>query len=216
MELKSPPTDNTSPVPTVTLPDPAPRKPKKSPLKTLLMILLIVALAGGGGAAYWMRDKQAKKQAKSQADQIADLQKQLADNQAGESEEKTATETEKTATENSDNIAAAISSGNTAALEGYMASKVRVIIAASEGVGDRTPTQAISDLKYLDDAKDPWDFDLAPVVLSQYQSGGYGLYFPLGAVVGKSADGMVVSFSFDAVGDINGIFMAADAELLTQ
>ena len=58
-----------------------------------------------------------------------------------------------------------------------MASTIKVIIAASEGIGDRTPVQAINDLKYLDSATDPWDFALNATTLSKYQSGDYKDYF---------------------------------------
>jgi hypothetical protein len=202
---------------TITSPAPSTRSPRKNPAKAILLGLLIAVLAGGGAAAYWMRDQQAKKDTKSKDSEITSLKSQLHDAEMADEATAGAGSThsdQKTADDVNENIAASISSGNTAALEGYMAAKVRVIIAASEGVGDRTPTQAISDLKYLDDATDPWNFDLPAATLNAYSTGEYAQYFPLGAVVGKSADDMVVSFTFDALGDINGIFMAVKAELL--
>jgi hypothetical protein len=113
-----------------------------------------------------------------------------------------------------DNVEASITSGNTAALEGYMASTVNVIIAASEGIGSRTPAQAVGDItSYISSATDPWSFALPAATLSGWASGSYSQYFPSGAVVGKSANNMVISFSFTS-GKISTVFMAKDATLL--
>ena len=111
-------------------------------------------------------------------------------------------------------IKESITSGNTAALEGYMASTVRVIVAASEGIGDRTPTQAISDLKYIDAATTPWNFALDGTTLAKYGSGDYKAYFSSNSIVGKSANNFVISFNFNSAGKINGIFMTNSADLL--
>lgn len=190
---------------------------KKVPTKLLLPLVIVLALLIGMGGGYWWRNMQAEKQAKEDGKQIAELLQQVsrAASEASEADEEDTDEgAEQTAASIKENIAAAISSGNTAALEGYMASKVRVIIAASEGVGDRTPAQAVSDLEYLEDAKDPWNFNLAESTLNEYATGGYAQYFPIGAVVGRSDDDKVVSFTFDGAGKINGIFMAAHEDLL--
>lgn len=180
------------------------------------MIVGVMLLVAG---PYWWRDTQAKQDRRENAEQIAELQAKVTELEAKaaeQTEDEAEEEPKASASDVKENIAAAISSGNTAALQGYMAQKVRVIIAASEGVGDRTPAQAISDLKYLDSATDPWNFNLNDTTLAQYGAGGYGQYFPAGAVVGRSADDKVVSFTFDAGGKISGIFMAADAELLSN
>lgn len=112
-----------------------------------------------------------------------------------------------------DNIEAAIGTMNTATLEGYIASSVTVVLAASEFGGPRTPAQAITDLNYLSSATGPWDFDLPADVISAYQSGFYAQYFPDGAIVGKSSDNYIVSFGLNEDGDIDQIFMAV-AEVL--
>lgn len=217
MELDTTSNKDASPAPAVTFTSPNSKKPKRSSLKAALLTMLIIAIAGGGAVACWMRDQQAKKDLGSKDSEIALLNSRLneGENTDGEEADTDATSDDpKTVDEVHENIAAAISSGNTSALAGYMASSVRVIIAASGGVGDRTPAQAISDLAYLDDATDPWDFALSADTLNDYANGDYAQYFPRGAVVGKSADDRVVSFTFDANGDINGVFMAVDAELL--
>lgn len=113
-----------------------------------------------------------------------------------------------------ENIEASITSGNTAALEGYMAASVNVILAASEAYGPQTPAQAVSDVDYVSDGSDPWNFALPAATLAQYQTGDYKQYFPVSALVGKSANGYVVSFQFDNAGKIDGIFMTNNADIL--
>ena len=113
-----------------------------------------------------------------------------------------------------ENMAAAISSGNTAALEGYMASSVRVIIAATSKNSTGTPTQAIADLEYLEAGTDPWNFNLSQATLSSFENGAYGSYFGDGTYVGQSANNYVVSFGINQAGKIATIFMAQNANLL--
>ena len=113
-----------------------------------------------------------------------------------------------------ENIQASITSGNTAALEGYMASSVYEVIAASESAGAKTPTDAINGLSYINPGGDnTWDFALPTATLSAYQAGFYKQYFPTTALVGKSSDDHVVSFQFDSTGKISGIFMAIASTL---
>ncbi len=123
-----------------------------------------------------------------------------------------------------ENVAAAIDTMNTAALEGYMADSVYVIYAATEYAGDRTPAEAIADLDYLSGAIGTWDFNLDAATLASYAAGWYGDYFTVSDVyvdedthphlVGQSSDGYVVSFCINEDGDINGIFITGSYELL--
>ena len=113
-----------------------------------------------------------------------------------------------------ENIEAAINTMNTAALEGYMTNPVTVVLAASEYGGPVTPMQAVTDMNYLSGATDPWDWDFDAATLTTYENGFYGQYFPDGAVVGKSANNYVVSFTIDADGKISTIFMTSSADLL--
>ena len=139
----------------------------------------------------------------------------------GSAEDSDATDTEET-TEASvqptaaqlENIEAAISSGNTAALEGRMADSVSVIIAASEGVGARTPTEAIGDIDYVIDLDATWDFALSAATLTDYADGDYAQYFPEGAFVGKSSEDKVISFIFDGDAKIKTVFMSVSSDLL--
>lgn len=197
-----------------------PKNENKVNIKLVLVGLLIIALAVFN-FLQWRQiqslkadEKEHKADFDASRQKVSDLEKQLTEEKA-----KSATPTaDNTVTPPSaaaiENIKASISSGNTAALAGYMAPTVRVIIAASEGIGDRTPTQAIKDLDYLDEATDPWNFALPPSTLSQYATGSYGQFFPSTAVVGRSANKYVVSFTFNNSGKISGIFMCVNADLL--
>lgn len=191
------------------------------------LLLLVVLLVGAAGGWLW-RDHTAKQDAKKQADKltsldksIVSLKKQLADakktTSSSDGKKTTAAGTGKPSAATIENVKASITSGNTAALEGYMAPTVRVIIAASEGVGDRTPAQAVSDVtSYLSGASDPWDFDLPAATLANWRAHFYKDYFPETAVVGRSSDGHVISFTFNDSGKISGVFMAANDGILTN
>jgi hypothetical protein len=194
------------------------RRNRSSPALVILMCLVLIA--AGAAAGYYWRDQKAKdtdkvKQAEISALQAKNtkLEKDLADAKKASAAAAAPTSV-RPSQATLDSIKAAIVSGNTAALDGYMASTVRVIIAASSGVGDRTPTQAINDLKYIDNATDPWDFALPSDTLSEYRGGDYKQYFPNTAYVGKSANKYVISFQFDAAGKINGIFLTNNSDLL--
>lgn len=113
-----------------------------------------------------------------------------------------------------ENIAAAINTMNTAALEGYMAPSVNVVLAASEAAGPRTPAEAVSDLAYLNSATAPWDFALPVATLNAYAAGDYANYFGENTVVGKSANKYVVSFRINSSSKIDQIFMSVSSDLL--
>jgi hypothetical protein len=117
-------------------------------------------------------------------------------------------------------IAAAMNSGDTAALEGYLAPSVHVTYAASEYEGDVSDHALV--IQNLTDITGPgitWDFDLPASVIDDYANnpGHYPSYvddFPEGAVVGRSSDSKVVSFALDA-GVITRVFIALDEFALT-
>ena len=119
-----------------------------------------------------------------------------------------------------DNIVDAMSSGNTAALEGYLAPTVHVTYAASEAEGDVTDRVRIID--NLTNATSPtatWDFDLPASVVDNYRDnpGHYPAYvddFPPGAIVGLSSENKVISFATSG-GLITRIFIANDVYALT-
>jgi len=113
-----------------------------------------------------------------------------------------------------ENIAAAIESKNTAALEGYMADSVTVVIAASEKGGAETAAEAVNDLAYLNNGTTPWNFAIPAATLTNYKNGFYGQYFGDMTYVGQSANNYVVSFHVNNDGKIDKIFMSVNADLL--
>jgi len=202
-------------------------KDKKKLIRTVLLILLIIVFAGASAAAtYWWRDRVANDSKGKQDVRIASLEKEktsLKKQLAVAKASNTTAADQSTCTSKSptvsviESIKASITSGNTAALEGYMASSVNVILAASEGIGPSTPAQAVSSISsFITSDINSWayDFSLPAAILSSYGSGGYSQYFPNNAVVGKAANGKVISFSFDCNAKISTVFLASSEELL--
>jgi hypothetical protein len=207
------------------------KPPKQLIRKTFLIsVLAVMLLAIFAGVFYCWRDKIASDIESKQRDNVISLEKTITALQERLTGKKTTTATDSSSSNTNsqanctavqpsystiENIQASITSGNTAALEGYMASNVNVILAATEGIGNQTPAQAVADItNYISDATSPWDFSLPASVLSSYGKGEYGQYFPNIDVVGKSANDKVISFMFDCNGKINQVFMAASESLL--
>lgn len=207
------------------------KKPVKkgSIAKSIFFILLILMLmAAAAGATYLWRAKVASDLEKTKDVQISSLNDEITSIKsklvstlaAAESSVDLCADTVACtpvapSTSIIENIKASITSGNTAALEGYMASDVTVILAATEDYGSQTPKQAVSDItSFISGAKSPWDFSLAASILSSYGKGGYGKYFTNIDTVGKSADGKVISFLFDCDAKISSVFMSSSEELL--
>ncbi len=113
-----------------------------------------------------------------------------------------------------DNIEAAISSGNTAALEGYLANPNTFIIAASECCGPQTPIETIAGLDYLLSATGPWA-RATDSLIADYRTGFYADYFPDGAFVLLSSDTDPFVVSVQTTDDkITGIFISSGETLL--
>lgn len=200
-------------------------KRRRKPFLLVLLILLLVATAAG--AAYWVRDRSARTTNSQQEATITSLQqtnaslkKQLTAEKAKSANADTTTNacTPKAPSATTiSNIEASITSGNTAALEGYMASSVNVIFAASDGLGTRTPAQAVSDITgFISSDTTSWDYDfsLPAATLSSYSAGSYSKYFPSSSVVGKATNKQVIAFSFDCNSKISTVFMAANEDLV--
>lgn len=213
-ERPTQPTEDYRPAPPVHH-DPPPRK-KSGGLKVLLWFLVFLLVVGAGAAGYFYRDMTAKDQLKKSNAEIASLK---VENNKLKEQLAAATVANTAARSPSDqdlaNIKAAVESGNYAAIQQLLSDPVTVILAASEGLGERTPAQAVGDLAYLDDGEDPWNFSLTTAILDGYKDGDYAKYFPQSAMVGKSKNGYVVSFSFDETsGKISTIFMTNSEEVL--
>jgi cytoskeletal protein RodZ len=193
----------------------APPKKKKSKVKPLLSVLLILTVLGGlSYGAYWWQNDQSQK-SKQDKEKIATLQAENAElvkkTEASSDEDSDTTPINGTEVKN---LVDAIKSKNYAAIEGYLANEVQVVLAASEAGGMKTPKQAVESLDFLKPAKDPWDFELSKDVLNKYKNGDYGQYFPYGSIAGKSSDNYVISFTFDSNGAVNGIFLTNNTDVL--
>lgn len=189
----------------------------KKVMYTLIVILLIIATSA---LTYWLTDisnndiesrlNNEIKQLKSENDNLTKDLKDSSDTDVIEQSNNTKLPDE----DDLGNIKAAISIGNTEPLQGYMAQTVSVILAASEGIGDRTPMQATLDITNFIDSAGTWDFNLSASVLSSYGKSFYGQYFPINAVVGKSSNGKIISLSFDENAKINQVFFATAEDVL--
>ena len=199
---------------------------KKNFIRIILIVLLICLLAVVAGA-YWLRDQAANDLNTKQSAEIntlqaakISLQKQLAVEKAKTSITPTPTTCSAVAPVASviESIKSSITSGNTAALEGYMASSVNVVTAASGGVVASTPTVAVSDITSFISGEtfeaSSWNFALSASILSSYGGGSYAQYFPSIAVVGKSINNKVISFSFDCNAKISTVLLASSENLL--
>ena len=203
------------------------KKPMDPKMKQWLMWLLaVVLLFGFAYAGYYWGDKKADEKASQQASQKDEeikklqeekeaLEKQLEEEKAkSKASKSTADESTPPSEADLENIQAAINTMNTAALEGLMADTVTVIYAASEGLGPVTPAEAVAALDYFSAATAPWDWELPAAELAGYAAGFYSDYFPDDALVGKSSDNYLVSFSFDSSGDISTIFITGSTSIL--
>lgn len=209
-----------------TTPMSKPLKPKKSRAVIWLSVVIIILLAASAGLFVWQIKKGSSEKTrlgnekKELQKKIDDLKKQLDDKTRELDVTKKPSDTSVTSSKNStlqslkDNIEAALNTKNTAALEGYMASSVNVVIAASEKGGPRTPAEAVSDLSYLNNATTPWNFNLPAATLAVFKKGFYGQYFGDSTVVGQSTNKYVASFRIDTNSKISVIFMAVSADLL--
>lgn len=175
-------------------------------------MLLILVLAFAGWKVYGSNKSSSDKRPSSQNEETIPASNETSETPAEKvTEKEPITEVPSSLIEN---IAASINTMNTAALEGYMASEVNVVFAATEKGGPVSPTTAISDLNYISSATPPWNFSLSSSVLDSYKNGYYGQYFGDLTVVGLSSDNYVVSFGINGEAKIDSIFIAANANLL--
>lgn len=112
------------------------------------------------------------------------------------------------------NVEAAVSSGNYAALDGYMADKITYALAASSGAGTLTKAQAIKQLEYLNSGTSPWNFAIATATLTKYKSGAYSTYLNDDVIFGVSGNKYFVSFHLDSNNKIDQFFIASSTDLL--
>jgi hypothetical protein len=109
-----------------------------------------------------------------------------------------------------ENVQDAISSGNTAAIEGYLSDPVRVIIMSSECCWDISRAEAVAELSYVTGAPGPWNFNLPAATVAPWHTNTYyGYLFTGDDITGRAADGTIVSFGIDG-GQITKILMGWD------
>ncbi len=194
-------------------------KPKKKRSKKPAIIVLFLAVFFGSLAGLYFYQQSEIDDLRQQISdltsentelltELSNLKKNAVDDQAPD------TETPAEPIDVEAAIEAAVKDGNYASLQPLMADSVAVVIAASEFTSPKTPAEAVAELKYLDAATDPWNFDLPAATLSSYRNGDYASYVPLTAVIGQSANNYVVSFQTNTSGKIAVIFMSVDADLL--
>lgn len=194
------------------------QKPKSRVFKIIMIMFAVWLFLAAPVGAYLWRDRAALDNEEVKNTEIAKLNNEITD-----LKEQLATEVAKSSGACADvvpsaavidNIKASITSGNTQALEGYMASGIDVILAASEGIGETTPAVATSTITDFIESAGTWDFALSDVVLAGYADGDYDQYFPDTAVVGKSSTGKVISFSFDCTAKIGTVLLSTTDEIL--
>jgi hypothetical protein len=106
-----------------------------------------------------------------------------------------------------ENVQDAISSGNTAAIEGYLSDPVRVILMATECCWDISRADAVAQLSYVTGAPGPWNFDLPAATVAPWHTNTYyGYLFTGDDITGRAADGTIVSFGIEG-GQITKILM---------
>lgn len=201
------------------------KKNIKNPAKKIMLyVLLAVVLVGASaGAAYWMRDNSANQFEKKQSDEIASLkniksslEKQLAEANGGVLPTNPTTCAPVPPSSSAiDNIKASITSGNTAALEGYIAANVTVALVSTAGNNPVSDNAIKAVTSFITSVNTSWDYDFAlPAATINSYKAKFKDYFPDSAVVGKASNGKVISFIFDCNSKISTIFMANDAALL--
>lgn len=195
------------------------KKSKKNMLKTILVILLVIIMvAGAAVGAYFWRDKKAVDYEAQQTSDMTALETDKANLESELALEKAKTEASLSvapAASVIENIKASITSGNTAALEGYMATNVIVVNAGGTSV-EGTASQAVSSVTtFISGTTSLWDFALSTSTLSTYATGTYGQYFADNSVVGKSTSKKVISFSFDSKAKISKVLLASSESLVT-
>ncbi|GHF03863.1 hypothetical protein [Pseudolysinimonas yzui] len=106
-----------------------------------------------------------------------------------------------------ENVRDAITSGNTAAIEGYLSDPVRVIIMSSECCWDISRADAVDQLSYVTGAPGPWNFALPAATVDPWRTNMYyGYLFTGDDITGRAADGTIVSFGIEG-GQITKILM---------
>ena len=111
-----------------------------------------------------------------------------------------------------ENIIASVTSKNYAALEGYMASQVSVILYATECCGLVTAQKATEQMSYLNGGTPPWDFSLNSQIAQKLINADPANF--ANKIIGIASNGMAVSFNLNSENKIDKIFISADYKLI--
>lgn len=111
-----------------------------------------------------------------------------------------------------ENIKASVESRNYAALEGYMTSKVSVILYASECCGLISKQEAVSQMSYLNNGKAPWDFSYPNPIEKKLEDADPANF--KGNIIGTASNGTTVSFHLNDKFLVDRVFMAIDYKLI--
>ena len=111
-------------------------------------------------------------------------------------------------------IKSALDTGNLSRLRAYLARSVDYAIAASGSYGTISPDGAIKQLSYFKGDHGPWNFVIPASTLENFKSGSYRRYLRDDTYFGVSAGKGFISVRVNSLGQIDQIFMAANADLL--
>lgn len=189
--------------------------------KKVMASAAIVILLIGTNAGLFLWQQRLVKEVRREAAEERSAKEALEEKVETLESEVSAAQTESAAAEKANDTTANVSTIQSAfihqdyaALQPHLAAQVMVILAASEGVGSRTPEQVPGDLAVLSSATAPWNFTVSEETLAEWRTGDYKQYFPEGAIVGRSANNYVIALQQNAAGKVTTIFISPDAALL--
>jgi hypothetical protein len=110
-------------------------------------------------------------------------------------------------------IEGAIDDNDATELYVYLSDPVHVAFAASDFHSDRSRDNAVTDLDYVNGTTG-WNWKLDDATLAGFRAGAYGTSFPVGAIVGESAEGYVISFTVTKA-KVTAIFVSKTVALVT-
>lgn len=173
-----------------------------------IAVLTLLLAACGGGTPEPEADESASPTPTSVATEDADETDEAdeADEEAEDADPSPEPEPGLSAADR-ENVQDAITSGNTAAIEGYLSDPVRVIIMSSECCWDISRAEAVAELSYVTGAPGPWNFALPAATVDPWRTNVYyGYLFTGDDITGRAADGTIVSFGIEG-GQITKILM---------
>jgi len=109
-----------------------------------------------------------------------------------------------------------MTSRDAAPLESYLADPTNVILCASQAYGPLSRELALAEIdRRAADAELPWDFALPAATIDGYRTSSYAQHFPVGSLVGRSADTQVISFRFTGA-EISDVFWCAAEQIVIE